>query len=273
MLRMGNNFRDLFGQEPDPTEAARRAAKPQLPRRFYRSASAAEADGEFRILLDGRAARTPAHRELTLPTRALADAVAVEWNAQEEHIDPRRMPLTRLVNSIIDGVKATLPSVAAEIAKYAASDLLFYRAETPALAARQAALWGPVLGWAREQFAAEFLTSTGVIFAEQPKAAVANVARAIPDDPWRVAALHSMTTLTGSALLALAVFWRRLTAEEAWVAAHVDEDWNMEFWGRDAVALERRAARFAEMRAAATLLAVVGDQESGCRNQKTGDGA
>jgi chaperone required for assembly of F1-ATPase len=257
---MVKSFEDLLGGRSDPVEAARRAAGPQLPSRFYRAASVVEAEEGFRILLDGRPARTPAHRELAVPTRALAETLVTEWNAQEEHIDPARMPLTRLVNSILDGVTARTAPVAAEIGKYVASDLLFYRAEMPGLAARQAALWDPVLAWVRERFAAEFVISTGVIFADQPKAAIANVMRGIPDDPWPLAALHSMTTLTGSALLAVAVFSGRLTAEEAWVAAHLDEDWNMEFWGRDALALQRRAARFSEMQAAAMLLVGIRDQ-------------
>jgi chaperone required for assembly of F1-ATPase len=256
---MRDLFDDLFRRDPiDPVEAARRALRPQLPRRFYRSAGVGEAEGEFRLLLDGRPVKTPARHPLALPTRALAQAIAGEWQQQGERIDPARMPLTRLANSIIDGVTTATAPVAAEIAKYLASDLLLYRADTPGLVARQAALWGPVLDWAREALGAKFILAEGVIFVEQPEEALANARSAIPADPWRLGALHSMTTLTGSALLALAVLRGRLRTEEAWAAAHVDEDWNLELWGRDARALERRAFRFAEMQAAATLLATIG---------------
>jgi chaperone required for assembly of F1-ATPase len=259
IIGMRDLFEDLFRQAPiDPIEAARRAARPQLPRRFYRSASVGEADGEFRLVLDGRTARTPARQLLAVPTRALARALADEWNAQGERIDPRKMPLTRLVNSVVDGVRERRAPVAAEIAKYLGSDLLFYRAEAPKLAARQAALWDPVLDWAREEVGARFILSEGVMFVEQPAPALETARRAIPDDPWRLGALHSMTSLTGSALLALAVMRGRLGVEEAWRAAHVDEDWNFEEWGEDQLALERRAFRFAEMQAAATLLAALG---------------
>jgi len=261
---MRDIFDDLFGREPvDPVEAARRAARPQLPRRFYRSAGVGEAEGEFRLLLDGRPVKTPARHPLAVPTHSLAQALADEWEAQGEHIDPARMPLTRLANSILDGVRTAAAPVAAEIGKYLASDLLFYRADVPGLAARQAALWDPLLDWARAELGASFVLAEGVVFVEQPAAALACARRAIPDDPWRLGALHSMTTLTGSALLALAVLRGRLSVEDAWEVAHVDEDWNFEQWGRDALALERRAFRFAEMRTAATLLAAIGSSLDG----------
>jgi chaperone required for assembly of F1-ATPase len=256
---MRDLFDDLFRREPiDPVEAARRALRPQLPRRFYRSAGVGEAEGEFRLLLDGRPVKTPARHALAVPTRALAQAIADEWEAQGERIDPARMPLTRLANSILDGVRTAVTPVASAIARYLASDLLFYRADVPGLAARQTALWDPILDWTREELGASFVPSEGVVFVEQPAAALAKARSAIPEDPWRLGALHSMTTLTGSALLAFAVERGRLSVEDAWHAAHVDEDWNFEQWGRDALALERRAFRFAEMQAAARFLEAMG---------------
>jgi chaperone required for assembly of F1-ATPase len=252
-------FTELFaGAARDPIEAARRAMRPPLPRRFYAAAGVGEEPGGFPILLDQRCARTPGRQSLRLPTRALAEAVAAEWDAQGEVIDPARMPLTRLANTIIDGVAATSGPVAAEITRYLRSDLLCYRAEAPeGLVARQSQLWNPVLDWARESLHARFVLSQGVTYVQQPDAAIAQAARAIPADPWQLGAAHAMCTLTGSALLALAVLYGRLTAGEAWTAAHVDEDWNMELWGRDALALERRAFRQAEMEAAATVLTSV----------------
>jgi chaperone required for assembly of F1-ATPase len=252
--------RELFEEISDerrlgPVEAARRAVKPQLPRRFYQSASIAETEEGFRILLDGRPVRTPAGRFVAVPARPIAHALTAEWDAQHEHINPVSMPVTRLVNSVIDGVADQAAAVGAEVEQYLASDLLFYRAEAAGLAEREAVLWDPILAWVREAFSARFLLATGVVFTAQPQSGLANVAAAIPRDPWRLGAVHSMTTLTGSALLALAVLGGRLTAEEAWSAAHVDEDWNFEQWGRETLALERRAFRFAEMNAAATLIA------------------
>ena len=256
---MRDIFTDLFTTEPaDPTEAARRAMRPPLPRRFYRHAGVEEADGGFRIVLDGGPVRTPARGFLVAPSRALAQALAAEWDTQGEIIDPATMPLTRLANSIIDGVVASPAPVAAEIGKYLGSDLLFYRADGPQrLVERQERLWDPVLAWAREALGARFVLAQGVVHTAQPEGAIAAARAAIPNDPWRLGALHAITTLTGSALLALALARGHLTTDEAWDAAHVDEDWNMEQWGRDDIALARRAARRAEMDAAATVLALL----------------
>jgi chaperone required for assembly of F1-ATPase len=252
-------FTDLFATEPaDPTEAARRAMRPSLPRRFYRQADVEEAEGGFRVVLDGRPVRTPARGFLVAPSRALAQALATEWDAQGEIIDPATMPLTRLANSIIDGVVAAPTAVATDIGKYLDSDLLFYRADGPQrLVERQERLWDPVLAWAREALGARFVLAQGVVHTAQPEAATAAARAAIPTDPWRLGALHAITTLTGSALLALALARGHLTADAAWDAAHVDEDWNMDQWGRDESALARRAARRAEMDAAAAVLATL----------------
>jgi chaperone required for assembly of F1-ATPase len=255
---MRDILEDLFHHEPlDPTEAARRNMRPQLRKRFYERAHVADG-APFSILLDGRPVKTPAAKPLAAPTHALGEAIAREWDAQGERIDPAVMPLTRLSNSIIDGV-ATMPQpVADEVAKFLGSDLLCYRAGIPdGLVARQAQHWDPVLGWARDTLGACFVLSEGVMFVAQPDNAVAAARTAIPSDPWRLGAVHTITTLTGSALLALAVASGALDVEAAWAAAHVDEDWNMDQWGRDELALARRAAREAEMRAAGTVLALV----------------
>jgi len=255
---MRDMIEDIFGSSPlDPMEAARQSARPQRRRRFYQGAAVAEADGGFAILLDQRPVRTPARRSLAAPTHALAQALAAEWNAQAEFIDPAAMPLTRLANSIIDGVIEAPAAVAAEVEKYLGTDLLVYRAERPeGLVARQVEHWDPPITWARETLGAAFVLTQGINFVAQPEAALAAARAAIPRDPWRLGAVNAITTLTGSALIALAVDAGRLSAEAAWTAAHVDEDWNMELWGRDELALERRRYRFAEMQAAVTVLAL-----------------
>jgi chaperone required for assembly of F1-ATPase len=253
---MRDIFEEIFAKDPlDAMEAARRSMRPTLRRRFYEKATVEGGPEGFAVLLDGKPVRTPARRLLTAPSPALAEAIAAEWDAQKEVVDPAAMPLTRLANSIIDGVaQAPLP-VAEEIAQYLGSDLLFYRAEGPqALVERQARQWDPVLAWARDVLGARFLLAAGVMFVEQPQEAMAAAEAAIPADAWRLGAVSSITTLTGSALLALAMLRGRLSVDEAWAAAHVDEDWNMEFWGRDQRALERRTYRFAEMLAAAEVL-------------------
>jgi chaperone required for assembly of F1-ATPase len=253
---MRDLFDDLLADKPaDPMEAARRAMRPALRRRFYEAAAVEEDADGYRILLDGKPVRTPARRVLGAPTRALAEAIAAEWTSQGELIEPAQMPLTRLANTIIDGVAATLDPVIAEVAKYLGSDLVFYRVDAPdRLAERQARHWDPLIVWAREALGARFILAEGVVPVEQPEAALAAARGAIPRDPWRLGAIHSVTTLTGSALIALSLAHRQLSTEQAWEAAHVDEDWNMEQWGGDELALERRRYRFAEMQAAATVL-------------------
>jgi chaperone required for assembly of F1-ATPase len=258
---MRDVFADIFAPEPaDPMEAARRAMRPALRRRFYQAATVAEGDDGFALRLDGKPVRTPARHALAAPTRPLAEAIAAEWDAQVEVIDPAKMPLTRLANTIIDGVVASAAAVAAEIAKYLGSDLVLYRADAPErLVQRQGRHWDPVVVWAREQLGARFVLAEGVVHARQPDQALAAAAAAIPRDPWRLGAVHAITTLTGSALIALALAHGRLSTEQAWEAAHVDEDWNVEQWGRDELALERRRFCFAEMQAAATVLALISE--------------
>ncbi len=250
-------MRDLLNelldrQQRNPMEAARRNMRPAARKRFYTSASLGEGNT---LLLDGKPVRTPMRRLLAAPELRVAQALAAEWNAQGEEIDPATMPLTRLANAIIDAVADQSDAVRAEIEKYLHSDLVFYRADSPeALVARQVQLWDPLVNWARDVLGARFVLAQGVIHQAQPAHAVAAAAKAIPPDPWRLGAAASLTTITGSALIALALAAGAVTADEAWSAAHVDEDWNLEAWGRDEDAMLRRAGRRAEFDAAVLVL-------------------
>jgi chaperone required for assembly of F1-ATPase len=250
-------MRDLFENIPadDPIEAVRRSGRAALPRRFYGKVTTAPVADGHAVLLDDKPVLTPARRALAAPSLAVAQAIAAEWDMQRDVVSPAKMPLTRLANAIIDGVADRPAPVAAEIAKYLASDLLFYRAGSPpGLIERQQHHWDPILSWAAEALGARFALAEGITHLAQAEQALAAAGAAIPDDPWRLGAVHVVTTLTASALLALALARGRISAEEAWAAANVDEDWNMEQWGRDELALERRAYRFAELQAAAAVL-------------------
>lgn len=250
-----------MAEQRGPAITLGREAPPPRPKRFYERATAGERDGGFALLLDGRSAKTPAKRDLLLPSRPAAEALAAEWDAQREVLDPAAMPLTRLCNTAIDGVATQMRAVADEVKTYLTSDLFAYRAADPApLVAAQARDWDPVLDWARDAFGARFILAQGITFVAQPPATLAAMGRVVdaivgqgPAAPFRLAALHVMTTLTGSALLALAVMHGRLAPEAAWAAAHVDELFQESQWGRDAEALERRDRRFVEMKSAATL--------------------
>ena len=243
----------------DPVRLAQANMRQPTVRRFYKSADVGEAEGGgFELMLDGRAARTPGRNRLAAASRSLMQRVAEEWARQGETVDPADMPLTRLLNSAIDGVSRTMAETRADIARYAGSDLLCYRAEAPeALAERQRLAFDPVLEWAAEALGARFNLTAGVIHIAQPPEALAAVRAALDavDDPAALTALSVITTLTGSALLALAVARGFLTSAEAWRVAHVDEDVQNEQWGVDEEAAARRAARWREMEAAGWVLA------------------
>ena len=233
-------------------------AKP-LAKRFYKDVTVGEG-AFFQILLDGRVVRTPGKRALLLPSRVLADAVAAEWQAQEANINPGTMPLTRFANTAIDAVSDAQKEVANDIAAYAGRDLLCYRAVTPPdLTRLQAASWDPVINWAREALAAHFTVVEGVMPVDQPVLTLKKFSAALePHDAFKLTALHVLTTLTGSALLTLAHARGFLPADDFWMAAHVDEDYQILLWGADEEAAHRRTLRRIEFDAACRLLGALG---------------
>ena len=249
-------FDEVIGKSGlDPEEAVRRTTRVPHRKRFYTSAGVSEADGGFAVTLDGKPIRTPSGRHVVAPNRAIAEAIAVEWNAQVETISPLTMPLTRFANSVGEGVIDRVDAVAEDVAKYLGTDLLFYRAGHPeALVAREARHWDPLVFWAANELGAHFILAEGIVHVAQPEPAIRAARAVFPDDPWSVAALHVVTTLTGSALLALALHHGVRDADEIWAAAHVDEDWNVEKWGVDAEVAARRAARWVDFTAAVTIL-------------------
>jgi len=246
------------GEAVDPVALARRDLQKSLPRRFWKDVSIAEGADGFEVLLDGRPLRTPSKDRVLLPTIAAAEIVAAEWRRVGEVVDPHTMPVTRIVNSALDGVAREMQAVAEDLVRYAGSDLLCYRAPDPErLVARQAESWDPLLDWMHERFGARFTLAEGIMFHAQPERAVAAARREIEtiDRPISLAALHVMTTLMGSVVLALAVAHERLSPAEAWAAAHLDEDFQMEVWGEDEEALQRRSVRRRDFEAAAMLYA------------------
>lgn len=245
----------------DPIRRSQELMRAELPKRFYKEVTIGERDGAFAILVDGRAVKTPGKQMLALPTRDAAELVRAEWQAQETFINPAKMPVTRLSNTIIDGVSLNGDAVFAEIVSYAGNDMLFYRAESPEeLVARQAERWNPVLDWMAEHFGARFVLVEGVMFAEQPEESVAAFSGALEQhrNAFALGAMHSMTTLTGSALLSLAMIRGRLTLEDGWSLSNLEEDWTIEHWGQDAEAEARRARRFEDMKAAYRLFTSLG---------------
>lgn len=243
--------------DPDPVRRAQNQMRQSLPKRFYQAADVAQTAEGFAVRLDGKPVRTPGRAALALPTLAAARIVAAEFDAQGETIDPVTMPALRLANSAIDGVAPDLDAVLDDIVRFSGSDMVCYRVAGPAaLVARQAGAWDPVLAWAQAALGARFHLAEGVVHVEQPAETIAAVRRWLGQrrEPLRLSALHVLTTLTGSALLALAVEAEALPADAAWTAAHVDEDWNAEQWGADSEALARNAARRRDFDAAVALM-------------------
>src|SRR3954468_12717984 len=253
-------MRELFDEAAatsplDPQELVRRGVRAPRRKRFYAKAGVLEAPGGFVIALDDKPIRTPSGRQVVVPAREIADAIVAEWNTQQEFIDPLSMPLTRFANSVVDGVIDRVDAVTEDVAKYFETDLVFYRAGHPeALVAREAEHWDPLVFWAADALGAHFILTEGIVHVRQPDSAVAAARAALPRDPWSIAALHVITSLTGSALLALALLRGVLDQDQVWAAAHVDEDWNIDKWGVDEEVAARRAAGLVDFQAAASLL-------------------
>lgn len=246
--------------DPDPVRRAQIQMRQPLPKRFYTEVSVVETTGGHAVHLDGKPVRTPGKALLALPTAAAAGLVAEEFDAQKDVIDPVSMPVLRLANTAIDGVAADTQAVLEDVMRFSSSDLLCYRADTPVeLVARQSDAWDPVLDWAHTALGARFYLAEGVMHVEQPREAIAAVGIWLKqrEDAFRLSAIHLMTSLTGSALLALATEAGALSPDEAWHAAHIDEDWTIEHWGEDAEANERRKARRRDFDAAVALARTV----------------
>lgn len=221
------------------------AAPTERPKRFYKIADTGVAEDGFVVLLDGRPPRSPAGKRLIVPTRPLAEMIAEEWAAQAPYVELAHMPATRLAYTAIDRIGVARAVTIDEIVGYAGADLLCYRAEAPAsLTERQAAQWGPLLDWARDDLGLTFIALTGIVHRPQLPATLNGVsALAGALDDFALAGLAYATVLFGSAVLALAVLRRRLTAVAAFDLSRLDEDFQERQWGVDAEAAERTALR------------------------------
>ena len=213
------------------------------------------------LRLDERPVRTPGRAPVILPSDALAEAVAAEWRGVGETLDPRAMPLTGLANAAIDRIAPDPATFAAGLARYAESDLLCYRApDPPELAARQAAAWNPPLAWAEARYGVRFELAAGVMHVAQPAETITRLSEAIAGfDPFRLAGLYPIVTITGSLVLGLAVAERALDGDAAWSAAAVDDAWQAERWGEDALAAQAAAERRTALIAGADFIGLLDD--------------
>ena len=214
-------------------------------KRFWKEAVAEPCAGGFTVRLDARAVKTPLKADLILPTLQMAQAIAVEWDAQTGLVKPDTMPVTRAANSAIDKIVPQFDEVAGLLAAYGASDLICYRATDPqALIARQAQAWDPLLAWSVEVLQAPLVATAGVIHITQPEQSLARLSALVKAlDPFRLAGIHDLIAIGGSLVLALAVTQRKITAEQAWGLSRIDEVWQQELWGTDDEAAELAAYR------------------------------
>lgn len=242
----------------DGYRAAQSHARQQAPKRFYKDVTIGEDADGFAVLLDGKAVRTPGLKPIRLQQRAIAEALAEEWGAQQDTIEFSDMPLVRLVNSGIEAGDERGEDFRAEVVKYCGTDLLLYRADSPReLVAAQDAAWDPVLISLARHFDVAFQPTVGIVHVSQAERTLTRLAEALADDNLlRLTAMASLVSLTGSGLITIALAKSLVTPDAAWAAAHVDEDHNIRLWGEDAEASQRRAFRRREFDAAVRLLAM-----------------
>lgn len=233
-------------------------------KRFYKETAVDAGEGGFRVLLDGKPMRTPAKAVLVVPTRGLAEAIAGEWNAvpDKAEIKVGHLPLTRLATTGLDRVPGQRERVIDDTAKYAGSDLLCYRATDPeSLVERQRTTWQPLLDWAAERYGARLSVADGMSFVAQPRDALAKLRAAVAaHGDLALSSLYNLTHIAGSLIIALAVAERRLTAEQAFAAAQLDELYQVERWGDDPIAVERRMGVRNDIEAGSRFLALLEDK-------------
>lgn len=244
-------------------------------KRFYRKAEPVWREDGHSIALDGRAVKTPGKRDLVVPTKALAAAIAGEWNAQRGRVRPAAMPLTRLATTAVDRVATQREAVVQQTAKYAATDLVCYRAaHPPALAARQHAVWQPLIDWAVLRYDAPLSITTGVIPRGQSEGSLRAFARAVAAlDDFTLTGLYVATTACGSLIIALALLEGRLDSQGAFAASQLDETYQIEVWGEDAGQTESRRAVAADINAAARFISLLraGLSEPGAGETRSGN--
>jgi len=256
---MRDFLEDADAHRNDGYGRAQHLNKVELPKRFYKDVGVGATPGGFAVTLDGKTPRTPGQVPVIVPQQPLAEAMAAEWAAQQTHIDPATMPIVRLINSAIEAGEDRLPALRAEVVKYAGNDLLLYRADTPReLIAEQERVWDAVLVALARHFDIAFQPTVGILHQPQPAATIDRLDAAMAEVPLiETVTLNSLTGITGSGLLAIALREKLIDAEAAWTAAHVDEDHNIRLWGDVDEARDRREKRRRDYDAAIRVLEIV----------------
>lgn len=254
---MRDQLSDIYQHQNDGFGRAQHLNKVELPKRFYKEVAAGPFEDGFVVTLDGRPVRTPGKKlTVIVPAAAIATAMAAEWAAQGEFINPATMPTVRLINSAVESGNDLIPEFRAEIVKFAASDLLLYRAEGPSeLVSEQELQWDKALVAVERHFGVSFTPTAGIIHQAQPQSTLDRLSEALEgENLFVLTSLVSITGLTGSGILGIALWHRLLTPDQVWSAAHVDEDYQISQWGEDEEASERRRKRRVEFDVAVAVL-------------------
>lgn len=231
----------------------------KLPKRFYKDVAVVKLPNGYTVELDGKSIKTPAKNLLEVDSEKIAQAIATDWDQQAEYIDLDTMYTSKVVNTAIDRIAPNPDAVIKELTDYASSDLLCYRALEPeSLVERENASWDPVLAWLDKTYGARLASAKGIMPRSQPVEAIAKLANNLQSRPaLMLAAMHNLATLTGSTVLAFALADGHLDAQQAWACTYVDEDWQIEQWGRDEEAEAQRARRWQEMEKTTNLMALL----------------
>jgi chaperone required for assembly of F1-ATPase len=254
---MRDQLEDAHQHRDDGYGRAQHLNKVELPKRFYKDVAAGPVDGGFVVTLDGRPVRTPGKKlPVVVPAASIATTMAEEWAKQGEFIDPATMPMVRLVNSAIESGEETIPAFREEVIKFAGSDMMLYRAESPQeLVSEQELVWDAALVVLARHFGVSFQPTMGIIHQAQPKATLDRLAESLSaENLFTMTALVSITGLTGSGLLAIGLWNKLFSPDQVWKAAHVDEDYQIGQWGQDEEAAERRTKRRVEFDTAVAVL-------------------
>lgn len=245
---MRDQLEDIHTHLNDGYGRAQQLDKVELPKRFYKEVAAGPLDAGFVVTLDGRQTRTPGKVAVSVAAASIATAMAEEWSAQGEFIDATKMPMVRLVNSAVESGEKMVPSFRDEVVKFAANDLLLYRADSPQeLVSEQEVIWDNALETLARHFGVSFQPTTGILHQAQPQATLDRLAESLNEENLlTLTALVSITGLTGSGLLSIGLLHKLFSPEQVWKAAHVDEDYQISQWGQDEEAAERRAKRKVE---------------------------
>ena len=221
-------------------------------KRFYRQVTLAPDPAGWQVLLDERAIKTAGGRPQIVPSHALAEAMAVEWDAQGEEIDPQTLKLRHLADYTIDIVAPARGKAIRGLLPYVETDTLCYRAETgEALHARQLEVWEPLILAAERRWDVHFDRVPGVIHRQQPLVTLTRMQAVLEtQSDFDLAALCLLASLSASLIIALAAVSGNSGAEALWGAANLEEDWQAELWGLDAEARAHRARRYADFAAA-----------------------